>query len=614
MNRQHFQTFLWLRWRLRLNQLKRGGTANAIILAVLAVFLVFSSVFLFAGSLLVGLFALGEVSPLVLLLVWDGLILVFLFFWCTSLLSELQRAEALSLNKFLHLPVSLTGAFLINYISSLFSVNIALFVPAMLGLALGLVFSRGAAMLWQLPLLAAFVLMVTGVTYQFQGWLAALMVNKRRRRTIIVVATMLFIVVCQLPNLVNVIRPWERGASERKTNLDRQLQEQKELDKALAAKQITPAEHHKRLAELQRESKTREQESNQQAWDRVERTTRLINVVLPPAWLALGATAVAERDAWTVLLGLAGMTLIGGASLWRSYRTTLRLYTGQFTAGGKERAVVAPTAKTPVPASTILEKGLPWLSEQAAVIALASFRSLLRAPEAKMLLLTPVLLLVIFGSMFWARNAEMPVPVRPLIALGAMAMILFSLMQLVGNQFGFDRGGFRVFVLCPASRADVLLGKNLAIAPVALGLGGMAAIAVEAVYPMRFDHLLGLLPQFVTMYLLFCLLANLLSILAPMPVAAGSLKPANPKGVVPLLHVLFVFLTPLVVVPVMAPLGLEFALEELGWSHALPLALLVVLLEGVGVVFLYRFGLRWEGRLLQSQEQKILSTVTTREE
>jgi hypothetical protein len=614
VNWQHFQTFLWLRWRLRLNQLKRGGLANAIILAILTVLLVFGSVFLFAGSLLVGLFALGDVSPLVLLLVWDGLIVVFLFFWCTGLLSELQRSEALSLNKFLHLPVSLTGAFLINYISSLFSVNLALFVPAMLGLALGLVFSRGAAMLWQLPLLAAFVLMVTGVTYQFQGWLAALMVNKRRRRTIIVVASMIFIVICQLPNMVNVIRPWEGAEREHKKDLDRQLQEQQELNKALAAKQIKPDEYQKRLEEMRRDRKAHDQESNRQTWEAVERTAWLINVVLPPAWLALGASAVAEGGTWTALLGLAGMSLIGGASLWRSYRTTMRLYTGQFTSGGKESVVVAPAAQTPLPAGNPLEKRLPWLSEQAAVIALAGFRSLLRAPEAKMLLLTPLLLLVIFGSMFWARNAEMPVAVRPLVALGAMAMILFSLMQLIGNQFGFDRGGFRVFVLCPAPRADVLLGKNLALAPVALGLGGMAAVAVEAVYPMRFDHLLALLPQFVTMYLLFCMLANLLSILAPMPVAAGSLKPANPKGVILLLHMLFFFLTPLVVVPVMAPLGLEFLLEELDSLHGVPLALLVVLLEGVAVVYLYRFVLRWEGRLLQSQEQKILGTVTTREE
>ena len=36
MNRQHLSAFLWLRWRLRVNQFKRAGTANAVILAILA--------------------------------------------------------------------------------------------------------------------------------------------------------------------------------------------------------------------------------------------------------------------------------------------------------------------------------------------------------------------------------------------------------------------------------------------------------------------------------------------------------------------------------------------------------------------------------------------------
>ena len=48
-----------------------------------------------------------------------ALIVGFLFFWSIGLLTELQRTEPLSLSKFLHLPVSVNGAFLINYLSSL---------------------------------------------------------------------------------------------------------------------------------------------------------------------------------------------------------------------------------------------------------------------------------------------------------------------------------------------------------------------------------------------------------------------------------------------------------------------------------------------------------------
>ena len=60
----------------------------------------------------------------------------------------------------------------------------------MLGLALALAVVQGpAACCSALPLLAAFLLAVTALTYQFQGWLASLMTNPRRRRTVIVVVT-----------------------------------------------------------------------------------------------------------------------------------------------------------------------------------------------------------------------------------------------------------------------------------------------------------------------------------------------------------------------------------------------------------------------------------------
>ena len=57
--------------------------------------------------------------------------------------ADLQRSEALSLQKFLHLPVSPAGAFVVNYLTSLFSFTMLVFAPAMFGLSLGLAFSRG---------------------------------------------------------------------------------------------------------------------------------------------------------------------------------------------------------------------------------------------------------------------------------------------------------------------------------------------------------------------------------------------------------------------------------------------------------------------------------------
>jgi hypothetical protein len=585
VNGQHLRAFFWLHWRLRVNQFKRGGTANFVILLVLAAGAVLLACLLFVLFLYLGLHVWGEVPAPVLMYIWDGLVLGYLFFWLIGLLTDLQRAEALSLEKFLHLPVSLSAVFFLNYLSSLLSLSLIVFVPMIVGLGLGLVFSRGPAMLLLFPLMAAMLLMITALTYQFRGWLASLMANKRRRQTIIVLITAAFVLLAQLPSFVNMIsapgRPVGKGNTHR-----------------------TP-------------------EEQKHAAQKTEQTVRLLNLVLPPGWLPLGALGAANGNALPALLGTLGMALIGTASLWRAYRTTLRLYTGHYTSGTRspERAAreagraenqeISP-ARAPVLARSalLLEKRLPWLSEHAAAIALAGFRSLTRAPEAKMMLLTPIIMVVLFGSLFLRRTMDLNSPLRALMACAAIAMMLLSMVQLVGNQFGFDRGGFRVFVLCPASRRDILLGKNLAIAPLALVLSFLMVSVVEIVYPLPLDYLLAVVPQFISMFLLFCLMANLLSIWTPMAIAPGSFKPTNTKMLPILLNFAFLFVFPLALAPTLLPLGAELLLD---WPHV-PVCLILSVLECVAIVAFYRLALTWQGSLLQAREKKILKVVAAKAE
>jgi hypothetical protein len=613
VNRQHLATFLWLRWRLRVNQFKRGGIANSIIMVILAVIGLFVAVGLLIASFFVGLFALSDVSPPVLMYVWDGIVVAFLFLWAIGLLTELQRSESLSLQKFLHLPVSLSGAFLINYLSSLFSVHMIVFVPAMLGLSLGLIFSRGPAMLLLLLLVAGFLLMVTALTYQFQGWLAALMVNQRRRRTIIVFVTAGLILVCQLPNLLNVIQPWK--SLEEDDTLTRLTAKEAALKVSLSGGKVSADDFKKQQEEIQSEQRARKEELKEHLSQQAEQMAGIINLCVPPGWLPLGALEAARGSFLFSGLAILGMMLIGTASLWRAYRTTLRLYTGDF--GSRKTKAVAATplpAKTRPSSVTLLERRLPWLSEHASAIAVASLRALIRAPEAKMLLLTPVILVLVFGSLLVARRMVVPDVVRPLVALGAAGMIMLTMIQLMGNQFGFDRSGFRVFVLCSADRKDILLGKNLAFGALALVMGLAAVVVAQIVYPVRLDYFLATLPQLVSMYLLFCVFANLLSILAPMPIAAGSLKPRNPKLIPILFQMAFLFLLPLIFGPVLLPLGVELIAGAFGWMPGVPICLILSAVECVAVVYLYRFILFWQGKLLQARERQILEVVASRAE
>jgi hypothetical protein len=617
VNGQHFRTLLWLRWRLRVNQLKRGGLANAIILGLLAVAAVGTALILFLVSFLIGLFVLGTVPTYVLLFVWDGLVIAFLISWMIGLLTDLQRSEVLSLEKFLHMPVSLTSAFLINYFSSFFSVTLLFSVPVFLGLALGLVGSRGPALLLSLPLLAAFLLMVTALTYQFQGWLASLMVNKRRRRTITVVMSAVVLVVCQVPNLINIFRPHpEFDQQGLKALNDEEMAAVNDAAKAKAKNPEVEQEIkgiHAHFDEIRHQRAEQQKASVQQLLNQVEQTSRIASLVLPPGWLPLGIEGLAGGSVLPALLGTLGLGLLGTASLWRGYRTTLRLYTGEFSSG-KVRRIVQPAGKVVAVPARLLECELPWIPAQAAAIALAEFRCLMRAPEVKMLILAPLLMVVIFGGILWRSAPTVPEVLRTLMAFGAVTLVLFMMTSLLGNQFGLDRSGFRLFVLCACPRRHILLGKNLSVAPVALGMGWLLVAFLQVLYPMRLDHLAAILPQSIAMYLLFCMLANALSMLTPMALAPGTLKPTNMKGLPLLLQLVFLFLFPLALTPALLPLGIEFALEQLGWTYAVPICLLLSLGGCAGVIYLYRQVLTMQGTMLEAREQRILDIVAPKAE
>ena len=69
--------------------------------------------------------------------------------------------------------------------------------------------------------------------------------------------------------------------------------------------------------------------------------------------------------------------------------------------------------------------------------------------------------------------------------LSVIGLTLFGLMALLQNQFGFDRSGFRAFVLSGVSRREILLGKNLGVAPIFLGIGLFVLMVMQYRLPMR---------------------------------------------------------------------------------------------------------------------------------
>jgi hypothetical protein len=577
VNWAHLKTFVWLRWRLAVNQIQRSGTLGVAVSMIFTALMVAGGVFGLLVGFFIGLVPLRTASPGAVMLVWDGAIVGFLVFWMAGLMAELQRSDALSLDRFLHLPVTPASAFFINFVGSSISLGLILFLPAMLGLSAGLLLSHGPWMLALFPLVAAFFLMVTAVTYQFRGWLASMMANPRRRRTIMALVPLLFFLMIQLPNLLN-----DRGAGPRARR---------------------PAA----------DGGAARAENAASGYD----VTRRANMVAPPGWLAYGAEAAAEGRVWPPLAGVLGMALIGGLSLRRAYGTTIRLYTGDFNTRRRRSPPstipATPLGRAPRAARSapFLERRLPWVSDGASAVAMAGLRSWMRAPELKMMLLTPLLVLVVFTGML--RSGTTQELLRTLSVTGLVAfMLVLGMMGTVGNQFAFDRAGFRAFVLSPLPRRDVLLGKNLSVFPYAVVVT-VAVVAVSQWFgPMRIDHLGGVLVQAITMCLVICVAGNLLSIVGPMALRPGSGMPAPNQGIRQVYPLVFMVLIPIPLGLTLLPLGIESLLVLTGRLPWFPAYLVLGAVQAVVAVWLYRIVLDWQGELLHRRERQILDIVSSR--
>jgi len=576
VNRDQLKTILWLRWRLTRNQWRKGGNVGAAIAGVVLVAGLILAAASFVGAIIVGLLALGDAKPVVVMGVWLGLSAAFLFFWLIGLISELQRSETIDLQRLMHLPVQLGQIFIVNYAASHLTMSIIVMVPAMLGLAIGLTFSRGLSMILMVPLALSMVFMITAWTYCLRGWLATLMSNPRRRRAIIMGLTTAFILLAQAPNLYfNVIRRTDR-----------------------------------------REGETREERRKRQEWtqDEIDRAIKA-QAALPPLWVSIGAKNLAEGRAWPAMLGTLGGLAIGGLGLRRAYRSTLRFYHGE--TGGKASAHKPATARARAPAAgvtsrhSLLSRSLPRVPEQAAAVALATFQSMLRAPEVKMQWATSFLVTVMVGApLLFRQGSTLPAWAGPFVATGVVVFSMFLMVGFVVNQFGFDRDGFRAFVLSPVERRLILIGKNLAALPAAATSATLLLVILTIWLRLSPLVFLATLCQLVIGLCLWAIGGNLLSILVPYRIQPGSMKPTKMPALAMLMLVLSQMAMPLAMSPVFFPPLIGWLAERAGGPPAAVLNLVLSLGLALVMIAIYKASLAPLGRLLRAREIRILETVS----
>jgi ABC-2 type transport system permease protein len=578
VNWAQLRTLLWLRMRLSRNQWRRQGPLGGIIggaLLGLAVLLGLGSA---GGSFFLGWLVLSLAPPKVLNLVCLGISFFFLVFWMVGLLVELQRSESIDLQRLMHLPVYLEQIFALNYIASHFTLSLVIALPSMMGLSLGLALAKGPAMLLLVPLWLSAVGMVTAWTYCLRGWLAGLINDPRRRRTAMVTITLLFIVVFQFPNLYfNVFQRLD--ASDAKGHVG-------------AKKDRAHTSEREELAYLD----------------------GLIDLeaFVPAFWPALGAEALEEGSFGAPLLAIAGCALLSAWGLLRAYRGTVSFYRGAGGVAVKRRSVESVRPHRTSGRRTLIEARVPGLSEQASAVAVATWRSMLRAPEVKIVLGSSVVVMFLFGGMLLFRfSSALPAWSKPFTVLGGLAFTHFTAIQLISNQFGLDRDGVRTFILSPIPRRDIVLGKSVATLGVVACFG--IVLLVASALGLRLSPLafVAALFQWITMLLMVGLAGSALSILFPLRIAAGSLKPTKTTGVNLVVVVIFQLLFPLTMAPAFVPLAVQLAAGALGFPYPALLNVGLSVALAALAVFVYASALDGLGALFQRRETSIVAAVTT---
>jgi hypothetical protein len=582
MNWDQLSAILWLRWRLTRNQFARAGALNAVLsvigMVLAAVLIIGAGV----GGLLAGALGMSKAPPLAVLGIWDAIAMIFLFAWMIGVMAEMQRSETIDLGRLLHLPVSLRGIFVMNYLASLLTFSILIFLPGTMGLCAGLLWAAGWRMLPLVPLVFSFLFMVTAWTYCLRGWLVALMINPRRRRNVLVGMVMVMCLAGQAPNIYfNVF-----------------LRHQARVDK----------EQRKSGKGKTAASPARSSEGSGLRGGIPEVWINMQNYV-PVLWLPKGAMALAEGDAWPSVLGSAGAFLLGAAGLGRAYRATIRFYQGREKTGAIKQTIPAQVrAKT---RKNFLEKRVPFVGEDTAAMTLAFFRSASRAPEIKMALFSSVIMIAAMAPvMFLSGFNKSGETAQLFITTGVVAFALFGELQPIFNQFGYDRDGFRALVLSPARRRDILAAKNLAFAPVAAALGICFLALLRWALHLPWLLMVAGMLQLAAAYLLLSIAGNFTSIWVPYRVMAGSLKPTKPPAKTVLLILATQFLLPVVMIPIFIAPVLGFASGKTGWlpaplADALASACLLVV-----IAITYYLCLGSLGRMLEDREKTILLTVS----
>lgn len=595
-------SLLWIRYRIMRNTWTSSKSFSLIftvlILVVIIVFAMLGAVGLFVlcmkfGDELVTSSAEDRTGLMMLaLLAVDFIVAMFLMLWFTEVMIELQQSEMIDFRKVLFLPVSVRAVFAMNFGYSLLSPMLVLFFLPLFGACLGLCISIGPRMLLGIPLGFVFFTMIAAWVHFLRSFLANLMQNKRRRRIVLVVVPLLSVLIFQVPyfgfilfadgdpgystELIASMFPDEGGPEETTENTDSELFELGPIDSGLT----------------------------------------LANLAVPLGWFPLAIRFLTEGRLVSagMLSGITALVALLGLAL--GYRSTYRFHTG---ASGKARnSSDVKTSTRGSRKSRIIDWTLPMIEDDTSAIAVTGFLTYIRHPMILLQMLSPLGMGVMFVIFAGFTPNDMPALssswAAGVLPIGVIALPFMMNAHFLANIFGMDHEGFRAYVLLPTSRQKYLLGKNIAFFPFIAGTTLLLFAFSTLVIDYRLITFLLTLLYLVQLYLLFCIVGNVLSLYFPYRIRqSGRMNLGNhstrERVAMILIAPIALILMGVLLLPAMLGMVADYLLDWLWGFDAVSMGLVGAVVMLVLTVLAYRESLVHTGRLLEQREQIVLEKL-----
>jgi len=317
--------------------------------------------------------------------------------------------------------------------------------------------------------------------------------------------------------------------------------------------------------------------------------------------LTLGLSRGAALDYFLALGTILGyIVILVWATYWIAQRTAL-------AKGGAKRNALA---KLNIPSPTYAGWDIPGLSAELAAVVEKELRYVLRNAQVRLMVLMPLILIVIRVVNTNRFRADGPVATAPfgseifiyaegLITTGGVLYVFLILTGLSCNLFAFEESGMRTLILSPASRAKILIGKNIAVSVMALVFSVTLLLVNELIFrDLTSRALLFAALSFITFAAMTAVVGNGLSIRFPKRMKFG--KRMNVSGATGLL------LIPIIILLALPPLAATAA-GYIARSWLVEYATLT-LFAGIAVgVYLLLIGS--QGEALQRREVEILEAV-----